>query len=81
MRDAPEHDVYFLRKREVRELVGSGGAVFIDLKLHVIPHLVADAVRACGEPLELRSRGAGSGGSSVGDRRAERIEQRHRIAW
>jgi hypothetical protein len=35
------------------------------------------------EVLELRSRGAGSGGSggsSVGHRRAERIEQWHRIA-
>jgi hypothetical protein len=32
------------------------------------------------EVLELRSRGVGSGDTSVGHRRAERIEQRHGIA-
>lgn len=33
----------------VRELVGRGKSVFLDLKLHEIPHSVASAVRAAGK--------------------------------
>ena len=34
--------------RIVTELVGAGKSVFLDLKLHEIPHSVASAVRMCG---------------------------------
>ncbi len=35
--------------RVVSDLVGAGKSVFLDLKLHEIPHSVASAVRVCGD--------------------------------
>ncbi len=35
--------------RVVTDLVGAGKSVFLDLKLHEIPHSVASAVRVCGD--------------------------------